>query len=84
MTFVPHFPCTIRMPAPDPAAFFSDSAVMSVIGQKFLFCGVTVVIKEAWVHHGEMLMTIDKVEEPVDLCPTCKETLPCTTCGAGL
>lgn len=22
--------------------------------------------------------------EPADLCPTCKETLPCTTCGEGL
>lgn len=84
MTSVPHFPCTIRMPPQNPADIFADSAAMSVIGQKFSFGGVMVVIKKAWVHHGEMLMTIDKVEEPVDLCPTCKETLPCTTCGAGL
>jgi len=39
-----------------------------------------------WTFNGKQVRWNDDKQdwEPADLCPTCKETLPCATCGAGL
>lgn len=65
MTYVPHFPCTIRLG--EPNTVFAQSAADNLVNTTFKFCGVEVVVKKAWVDEGDLMVAVDNaIDEPWD------------------
>lgn len=61
MTLVKHFPVTIVIPHRE-AEIFTEQAAESAVGQTFSFIDIPVRVKRAWVEHGELFLTLEKVE----------------------